>query len=770
MEVLGQGAMGTVYRAFDTRLRREVAVKVLGGSGFSSKDERRRLIREARAAAPLNHPAIATIFEVVDLEEVSFIVMELVVGETLGGRVGTMGDDPLGLARLGLAAVRGLRAAHESGVVHGDIKPDNLMIRPDGALKILDFGVSRRLSKLDLDAIQTMAGNLDVPDVTDVASDTDTLVGSGLVAGTLAYMPPEQMRGEPVDGRADLYSLAVVLQELATGRRPFEAPSPLATMARALSSDSAVVKELAHSLPPALTRVLARSLSTSADGRPASAQEAEVDFEMAVTALEDREPRGTERRVVVVMPFELLAGTSDDAFLRIALAQAVTHGLAEQGDLAVRPTSAVTRFLDESYDPTQVAAELKAQVVVEGTIQRLGPSLRVQVQVWDAETRATLLSVKRDATMDELFDLQDRLAQDIAGSLAAEQSDAAGSSAALNPEGRDPEAYELYLRAGERLLRMSDHDTRVAIEQLERSVQLDPEFADAWARLAGAQLLMDVLFDPSDRWHEAAASSVAHALTLDPGNPEAWSAQGRLLWSPREGYRNEDALRYLGAACRHHAPPQDGLMWYGAVLAHVGLHDEAEQSVRRALEEQPDDLLARLILGEVISWRGDHQDAVEHYAQLITLDPSSIFSQIWYPLGLTYVGDLERAGQAIAKARTSFGEDAMLQAAEALVAARRGDAATARERIRSSIECTKSVSHQHHAMHYAAAAAATIEDTDTAIELVRRAADSGFPNYPAFRADPHFASLESNPAFIELMEDVEGRWRGLRAGFGATLS
>ncbi len=219
---LGEGAMGAVYRAFDERLHREVAIKVLTGASS-----------EARAAASLNHPSIATIFEVVDHADQSFIVMELVEGETLRRSVGRLGDDPLAVARLGLAAVRGLRAAHEAGVVHGDIKPENLMVRADGALKILDFGVSRRTDDRDLEALRTVAETIRAGDVAD--SSSSDLVRPGEIAGTLSYMPPEQMRGEPIDGRADLYSLAVVLQELATGRRPFDAPSALAVVGQALN-------------------------------------------------------------------------------------------------------------------------------------------------------------------------------------------------------------------------------------------------------------------------------------------------------------------------------------------------------------------------------------------------------------------------------------------------------------------------------------------------------------------------------------------------------
>ena len=211
-------------------------------------------------------------------------------------------------------------------------------------------------------------------------------------------------------------------------------------------------------------------------------------------------------------------------------------------------------------------------------------------------------------------------------------------------------------------------------------------------------------------------------------------------------------------------------MWYAAVLAHVGLHEEAEHWVNRALEEQPDDLLARLILGEVISWRGDFEEGVEHYAGMITVDPGNMFTQLWYPVGLAYVGDLDGAERAIERARRSFGEDAMFLAIEALIAARRGDVDSARSGVDAAQDCVKSVSHQHHIWHHAAAAAAEIGDAETAVDLLRRSADTGFPNYPAFRIDPHFKSLESDAEFAAFMSDIETRWRNLRKGFGGHTS
>ena len=262
-EPLGKGGMGTVYRAFDTRLKREVAVKILSRSQ-ENEDELARLA-EARAAAPLSHPAIATIYEVGEVEDVSFIVMELVRGRTLRESFASKKCELRTLVRIGMEIARGLQAAHEHGVVHGDVKLDNLMVGPDDRIKILDFGVARRLSLKDVD-MTLSAGDVRWSE-------------PGMIAGTLAYMAPEQLRGEKIDGRADLYSLGVVLHELATGKRPYEAKTSAAVAAQVLSDAPPPLDDLERGNPPEIVRVVSKLLVKDPRERYQSANAIRVDEE-----------------------------------------------------------------------------------------------------------------------------------------------------------------------------------------------------------------------------------------------------------------------------------------------------------------------------------------------------------------------------------------------------------------------------------------------------------------------------------------------------------
>jgi len=747
-ERLGKGGMGVVYRAFDTRLKRDVAIKVLSRSE-QGPDELARLLAEARAAAPLNHPAIATIHEVGECDDLSFIVMEFVTGRTLRDAYAEQGCGDERLARIGIEIARGLQAAHERGVVHGDVKLDNLMVGPDDRIKILDFGVARRTSVGPSDATLSL-GEMwwNEP---------------GKISGTLAYMAPEQLRGETIDGRADLYSLGVVLYELATHKRPYAGETSAELIAQVLSQDPPPLHELERSQPPELVRIVGRLLAKNVRDRYPSAREVAVELENYLGSPKAvRASVGESRRSVAVLPFPLLAGSAEDEFLSVALAEAVAHGLSQNAALAVRPASAVMRYATRSVDPLRAARELNVQVIVEGSIQRLGSAVRVQVQAWKAAEGSTMLSVKLDGNMTELFDLQDRLADALANGLGVEPS----APTAAEPPTRNARAYEQYLRASERLLRYSQRGTRDAIEMLRSAVGLDSRFAEAWARLAAATVAMAALFDSDERWYLEAEQAVVRALELDPTNPEAWIARGRMVWSPHHGFRHAEAWRDF-ARTRHLTPrPHDGPLWEGIVLLHVGLYPEARSCLAEALEEQPDDLMAMLALGEIASFEGDYLGALEHFGRTLALEPSHVWCNMFTPVGHIYLNELDRAEQAVHSARRFVGDDSLLRASEALVWAKRGEADVAGEHARRAVEHLRSLSHEHHTRHYVAAALATIGQPAEALDQLRHAAEAGLPNYPLFLSDPHFDSLRARSDFEQFVRGLKPGWEALRNEFG----
>ncbi|MHC4990510.1 MAG: protein kinase domain-containing protein [Planctomycetota bacterium] len=752
-EHLGEGGMGTVYRARDTKLRRDVALKLLERA--DGDIARSRILAEARAASHLNHPTIATIYEVGEAESGSFIAMELIVGPTLSARVEAGPSDPSTVLSVGLQAARGLQVAHENGIVHGDIKPENLILKEDGLLKILDFGVARPAS---------------APRAGGPTVETMTMRGLSLepggVAGTPAYMAPEQMRGEAVDARADLYALGVVLYELGSGRRLFAAPSTAALIADVLSPERVDLGELERHQSAALVRIVRRLLERRAADRYPSAAGLEEDLAGLARQLERGDPpvAAHEARAVAVLPFEILAGGPEDEFLRLALAQAVAHGLSEHSTLLVRPTSAVKRYAERDVDPLDAARELDVAVLVEGTIQRLGPQLRVQVQAWDAASRTTTLSTRIDGDMSDLFGLQDRLTNVVGRGIGVDSA----TESPADPPTHNARAYELFLRASERLLAYTHADTQTAIEMLRSAVRLDPTFASGWARLAGALVAMDALFERDVRYAEEAARSIDRALSLDHGNAEAWCARGRMLWTQHHHFQHAEALRDLNKACHCGSATGDAELWRGIILAHVGLHAESIAIMREGLRVEPGSLMHGLLLGEALVFDGQVAEGTEVMRDVVVRDPLFLYGNLFLPAGHLYGDDLPEAERTIRNAREVIGEDGVLYALEALLWARRGEADRARSMVAEAARLQRSISHEHHAHHYAAAALATLGDAPAAAAELRQAIELGMPNHAAFLRDPHFAPVQSHPEFARVMSDLQPAWQALHDEFAAT--
>src|SRR5216684_2327857 len=322
---LGRGGMGVVYRAHDELLKRDVAVKILREDALGQADRRTRLLSEARAASALNHPGITTIFEVGESGGQLFIVMELVQGETLRRQIlSSSAPEPRAVARLGGQIAEALQAAHSHGVIHGDIKPENIVVQPDGGPKLFDFGIARQVAE------ETATSTRSAKDFgeTPVAS----------IAGTVAYMAPEVIRGEPADARADLYSFGVVLFELTTGHRPFPGPTISALMAQILHEPTPSLIGAKSIVPAELGRIVQKLLEKEPGSRYQTARDLQVDFanlqrDLELGALLPAAVLG--KRAVAVLPFKLLTPNPEDEYLGVALADAIINHLGGSGELLV---------------------------------------------------------------------------------------------------------------------------------------------------------------------------------------------------------------------------------------------------------------------------------------------------------------------------------------------------------------------------------------------------------------------------------------------------
>jgi TolB-like protein/Tfp pilus assembly protein PilF/predicted Ser/Thr protein kinase len=719
---IGAGGMGEVFRAVDTRLHRTVAIKFLLDSS-SDSSQRGRFLREARAASALNHPNIVTVYDISTHDGTDFLVMEYVQGQTLEQLISPEGLPCDKVTHLGAQIALALHAAHEAGIVHRDVKPANVIVTGNLHVKVLDFGIAKMLT-------EPGGANVTMP---------------GLVVGTAAYMSPEQTRGEALDGRSDIFSLGCVLYKAATGRLPFEGASHWEIMHKIATAPAA---SLRIDLPQELRNLIAACLQKDPNQRPGSAAE-------VAERLRRPQPvtvRTDNRRSIAVVPFRFRGAASEDRFLSVALAEAAANRLGATGELLVRPTASVMRYAGADAEWTDVARELNVDVVVEGAIQKSGTRLRVLTQAYQASDMRTLHSSQHDGDQSDLFALQDRIADSLVGVFVKRRQ--TNAEPAIPPTS-NPLAYELYLRAADRGVRMNKFDLASAIEMLTRAIELDPEFADAWGQLAHAYSQMGMHLDPNPQWFEKGEQAVARALELDPVQCDALCGRAQILWSPSHGFQHRPALRAMNAALRINPSRHLARHFRSAILFHLGSYEQSKRDAQESLLNNPNYVMGHVCLGMIAWYTGDYEQAKAIYEHCLALEPSLLHGNIFGPMPSIYMGRFEEARTKIRKARPMTPTEPQLLAAEGLIHAFEGDFRKAEEM--SDEACSNnnlSLTHTHHIWHCAAGTYAIIGRPDKTMEQLKRCATMGLPNYRLFLGDPALASMRNHPEFIELMSDL----------------
>jgi serine/threonine protein kinase/tetratricopeptide (TPR) repeat protein len=752
IEKLGAGGMGVVYKAEDTRLHRFVALKFLPEAVANDPKTLARFEREAQTASALNHPSICTIHDICEESGHAFIVMEFLQGTPLDQQIAGQPLELDALFALGIQIADALEAAHAAGIVHRDIKPANIFITQRGHAKILDFG----LAKPGQNPL-TVNGD---------ATELDTLLTTpGAIVGTVAYMSPEQTRGEATDMRSDIFSLGAMLYEAATGRRPFAAPSALAVMHEIATATPEPPSRLRPGLPAAFDRVIEKCLEKEPARRPAHAAEVAAALKAISSPSQSIAiARDDGRRSIAVVPFHFPNGASEDQFLSVALADAVANRLAVSPTLVVRPITLLVKYAGKSVEWAQIARELNVDLVAEGSIQKMGARVRVLTQVWQVRNAGALHSTKIDGDMGDLFNLQDRLADAVFDSLTPQSRD--NSLHATPPPARHPLAFELYMRAVDRSVCYSKIDIIAAVEMLDRAIELDPAFADAWGMLAHICVQLGAHLDPDPKWLVRAEEAVARTLEIDPVNCNAFCAQGMILWSPRHGYQVRPALRALNAAVTINPSRYTARTFRSAVLFHCGFHEAAFRDNDEAILANPQFALAYSTRGFIAQYEGDWAMADDYYQRALAMEPALLHANVQAPLPLIYSGQLGKAREQLRRASQMIPGEAQLISMEGLILACEGDFKRAEQLADEAAAIKRSVLHLHHSTHCVADVYALCGKPDKAITELKRCAETGLPNHRAFENDPHLRSLHANPEFIALMRDLRRDYEVFKKEFG----
>ncbi|MGA2647599.1 MAG: protein kinase [Candidatus Sulfotelmatobacter sp.] len=588
---LGAGGMGEVYRATDTKLGRDVALKVLPAEMAQDPERLGRFRREAKALAQLDHPNIVTIYSVEESDGVHFLTMQLVEGQPLD-RLICAGGLPLEqIVEIASALGDALAAAHEKGIVHRDLKPANVMVSHEGRVKVLDFGLAKDVRGSNLgDATMTSASRTEV----------------GVVMGTPAYMSPEQTSGRPLDHRTDIFSLGVLLHEMVTGRRPFEGTSSAELVSAILRDTPPSVTDVRPDLPSDLARIVRRCLEKDPRHRLQTARDVSNEFRDLArhasrpapvsTAAPRMAPppdsgavRTDEGFWVAVLPFKHAGSNPDLAALADGLTDDTITGLSKFSYLRVIARSSSSRYMGQSVDVRTAGKELNARYVMEATLRQAGSKLRLAVQLVDSISGAHLWAenYERPFSAETIFELQDDLVPRIV-STVADMNGVLPRSMSEGLRNRPPEQlspYEAVLRSFAYTYSATPEELAAARSGLEEAVRKAPAYADAWAMLSflcGQDYVHGYELQPNAL--EIATSAARRAVALGASNHLAYFSLGQALWCHKDYDSFRDAAERAVVL-----NPMDGnsVAYLGELLIYAGSAERAMQLVERAKQLNP---------------------------------------------------------------------------------------------------------------------------------------------------------------------------------------
>jgi serine/threonine protein kinase/tetratricopeptide (TPR) repeat protein len=653
---LGSGGMGEVYRARDTRLGREVALKLLPDALASSPDRLARFEREARTVASINHPNIVVLHSIEEDRGTRFLTMELVDGRSLADSVAAGGMSAPQLLDIAVPLADALVAAHEKGVVHRDLKPANVMLTRDSRVKVLDFGLAKLLQD-DTNLAVSQAATMATP-----------ISESGVVVGTAPYMAPEQIRGETVDARSDIFSFGVLIYELATGKRPFTGQTSIDVSSSILRDTPTELTTVRSDLPRDLAHIVERCLEKNPRERFQTALDVANELRSVRRTLERGAPTapkpGTHKEAsIAVLPFVNRSASADDEYFSDGLADELLNVLAKIRGLRVSARTSAFHFKGKDATVAEIGRALNVETVLEGSVRKSGMRVRVSVQLVKVSDSYQLWSETYDRTLEDILAVQDDIARSVVKelrqTLLGEEEDSktsgeARAEVAKAAIGRatDPEAHRLFLLARHLLSQNSHEDLSHAAGCLNKALARDPQFAQAWVGLASIfSTEANRGWAPVKEGYERSREALEKALALEP---ELAEAHAQMAWNQfHYDWDWKGGERSLARALQLE-PGNRRALNAASVLAKVrGKVEEGIAYCRRALELNP--LASGLYqnLGRALQAAGSFEEADEAYQKALEISPRQVNAHSYRALNLVARG---RAGEAL--------EEAMLEPEE----------------------------------------------------------------------------------------------------------
>ena len=728
---LGAGGMGEVYLANDTKLDRKVALKILPVDVVEDQtnapsDRVRRFVQEAKAASALNHPNILTIYEIDEIDSEHFIATEFVDGETLRDRIRFATISAEEAIDIGIQVASALLATHTVGIVHRDIKPDNIMLRRDGIVKVLDFG----LAKLTRERTNTNQN--------DSLAPTQDMINTvvGMVMGTAQYMSPEQARGLETDARTDIWSLGCVLYEIVSGKKPFAGPTTIDVMSGILHREPEPLVQLLPEGPRELDRIIARALRKDREERYQTVQDLLTDLKDLKRAMDTQSQRVFTRsgsrsnefsaeslpeKSIAVLYFENMNSEHDSDYFCAGMTEDIITDLSKIKELKVVSRTDVLPFRKKEVNSRQVGEALRVNYILEGSVRTAGNRIRITAQLLSVRDGFHLWAERFDRQVEDIFDLQNEVSQKIVDALKISLSESEREALAQKPTD-DLRAYDFYMRGRELLYLKGRRNIESAIQMFESAAELDPRFANSYAGLAEAYSSMYEWYDGNSFWLTKTIQMNQQALALDPSSLEAQFGIAMVYFHQQ---RYAESKRSLEAILQENAEFYPAYMRLGMIAERANDLECALKNYRRAAELKRYDEEPLLFLVEVERRLANVAAAQEAWLKVIEITSRKLEASL---------------------------EDTIVMSRLAEAYARFGSREEANATLKRVLELEPN---DGLAVYNCACAYALLGDSRASLILLRRAFDSGFRTVGHWaKTDSAFEAMHNDGEFQQLVAEL----------------
>ena len=777
VEQLGAGGMGVVFKAQDSRLERAVALKFLPEKLAQQPQALERFRREARAASALNHPGICTIYDIGEQDGRAFIAMEFIDGETLRSHIH---GKPLPLEELldlGIQIAEALEAAHAEGIIHRDIKPANIFVTKRGQAKVLDFGLAKLVPKGVASADADSGGE---------PSDSNSIVG--IISGTPSYMSPEQVRGDGLDPRTDIFSLGLLLYEMATGRQAFSGGTGGIIIEAVLTRAPVPVRSIISSVPPKLEEIIDKALHKDRAQRYQHAADlcAELrrlrqDIDSGSRARDEGSESATSSNIsrlplsgeqssrtssghtrtfrpervsktidsLAVLPFENAIRDPEHEYLSDGITASLINILATVPKLRVMAQSTVFRFKGRPIDPQAVGRDLNVRAVLTGRVIQSGGSLRIGAELVDVATGSQLWGAQYDRKPGDIFVIQDEISNEISGKLRL-QLTRAQKRRLTKRHTKDPEAYRIYLKGRHHWNRWTEEGFYKAIEYFQQAVEKDPAYALAHAGVADSYVLLgwNSYLPPKDAFPKAKAAALA-ALEFDPDLGEAHAPLAAVLWL--HDWQWPEAQKEFKRSLELNPAYPTANHWHAEFVMTMGRHLEAIAKMKNSQTLDPLSLIINVAIGWACYMARRYDEALEQLLQTVELDPN-------YPVTCWMLGQLYRTTGRHELAITEGEKGANLSGGSPLMRAALahsyGKAGRAKEALQILDDLTKLAKHKYVAPHFFAGIHIGLGEYDQAVEYLEKSYAERSHWLIYLHMDPSMDDLRNDPRFQDLLRRV----------------